>query len=192
MRTDARSGDAIGGPVAIALGAVTAATFLVLLAFFAWGGVLGPINDAGNALIGILSAVLALLLHRPVGSWLALSAAVVGGAIVVGGSWMVLSDTTGFVLAGFVSSVGFGLIGVWLATVASSLAAEPWTPGLRRLARVAAGLMVIGAIVAVPGALMGVDDYDAMPPWLWLFSLSWIGTYLVYPVWAIGFGRRSR
>ena len=192
MRTDARSGDAIGGPVAIALGAVTAATFLVLLAFFAWGGVLGPINDAGNALIGILSAVLALLLHRPVGSWLALSAAVVGGAIVVGGSWMVLSDTTGFVLAGFVSSVGFGLIGVWLATVASSLAAERWTPGLRRMARVAAGLMVIGAIVAVPGALMGVDDYDAMPPWLWLFSLSWIGTYLVYPVWAIGFGRRSR
>jgi hypothetical protein len=192
VRADARSGDVTTGSVAIALGAVTVATFLVLLAFFVWGGVLGPINDAGNALIGILSAVLAILLHRAVGSLVGTAVAVIGAAFVIAGSWMVLTATTGFVLAGFVSSIGFGLIGLWLASVAWSSAADGWPPGLRRLGRVAAALMVIGATVAVPGALMGVDDYDAMPPWLWLFSLSWIGTYLVYPAWAIGFGRRSR
>lgn len=179
------------GSVALALGAVTVATFVVLLAFFAWGGVLGPINDAGNAVIGILSAVLAFLLHRTVRSRVGLVAAIVGGAIVLGGSWLVLTATTGFVLAGFVSSVGFGLLGLWLATVASSPIADDWTPRLRNVGRAAAALMVIGAVAAVPGALMGVDSYDGMPPWLWLFSLSWIGVYMLYPAWAIGFGRRS-
>jgi hypothetical protein len=192
VRADARSGDATTGSVAIALGAVTVATFVVLLAFFVWGGVLGPVNDAGNALIGILSAVLAILLHRGVGSVGGVVAAVIGAGFVIAGSWMVMTATTGFILAGFVSSIGFGLIGMWLASVAWSPTAEGWAPGLRRLARVAAALMVVGATVAVPGTLMGVDAYAGMPPWLWLFSLSWIGTYLVYPAWAIAFGRRSR
>ncbi len=101
-----------------------------------------------------------------------------------------MTGTTGFVLAGFVSTIGFGLIGVWLAMVAWSPMADRWPDGLRRLARVTAVAMVIGGIAAVPGALMGIDDFGDVPAWLWLFSLAWLGIYVLYPIWALWFGRR--
>lgn len=190
MRTGARSGDAVTGWVAVALGVVIVATFAALLLFFVAGGSLGLINDAGNALIGILSAVLAILLQRRLGTWVAVIAAVIGAAVAVWGSWLVMTATTGFLLAGFVSSIGLGLIGAWLAMVAWSPMAEEWSSGLRRLARIAAAFMVVGGVAAVPGALMGMDDFEAVPPWLWLLSLAWIGAYVLYPAWAVSFGRR--
>jgi hypothetical protein len=45
-------------------------------------------------------------------------------------------------------------------------------------------------VVAVPGILMGVDNMDAVPPWLWAYSIGWLGTYILYPAWSLWLGRR--
>lgn len=184
-----RTSDAAAGWVAIALAIVTAASIAALILFYTVGGPFGSINDAGNALIGILSAGLAILLHRRVGSRVGVVAAVVGAAVAVWGSWLVMTGTTGFLLAGFVSTIGFGLIGVWLAQVAWSPAAERWSSRIRQIARVAAVCMVAGGVLAVPGAVTGIDSFDAVPPWAWPFALGWLGIYLLYPIWSVSFGR---
>jgi hypothetical protein len=54
------------GPLAIALGVVPIASLVSLAVFYAVGGPFGTINDLGNALVGILSALLAWTL-RPRG-----------------------------------------------------------------------------------------------------------------------------
>jgi hypothetical protein len=98
--------------VALALGIVTVASLVSLALFFAVGGPFGFANDVGNALIGILSALLAIRLATAGAAGMAASGAAVFGAIVtVIGSWLVITETTGFFLAGLVSSVGFALIG---------------------------------------------------------------------------------
>ena len=183
------SQDSVAGWVAISLAVVTVASILSLIVFYIARGPFGLINDAGNGLIGVLSAVLAILLVRNAG-WPGVAAAVVGAAFVVWGSWLVMSGGTGFVLAGFVSTIGLGLIGVWLASLAWSPMADQWSSGLRLLAQVAAIAMVIGGVAAVPGALMGIDAFEDVPPWLWLFSLGWLGTYVLYPLWSIWYGRQ--
>lgn len=189
MDDSARARDSAAGWVAIALGIVIVATLVVLLVFFIVGGPFGPINDAGNALIGVLSAVLAVMLAPRAGRPAGVIAAVIGAVVGVWGSWLVMTGTTGFILAGFVSTIGFGLIGVWLALVAWSPMADGWPSRLRRLARLSAAFMVIGGIAAIPSALMGIDDFADVPGWLWLYGLGWLGTYLLYPVWSLSFGR---
>jgi len=178
------------GWVAIALAVVSVASIASLIVFFAAGGPFGLINDAGNAIIGALGAALAILLVGQAGGWPGIIAAVIGAAVAACGSWLVMSGATGFVLAGFVSTIGFGLLGIWLALVAWSPTADDWSNVLRGVARVAAVAMVVGGVAAVPAALMRIDSYDALPGWLWLFSLGWIGTYLLLPIWAFGLGRR--
>jgi hypothetical protein len=37
---------------------------------------------------------------------------------------------------------------------------------------------------------MRSDSYDAMPGWLWLFALGWIGVYALYPITMLALGRR--
>jgi hypothetical protein len=184
-----RSGDMAAGWVAIVLAMVTTATIVALLIFFIAEGPFGLINDAGNGLIGVLSAVLAALLVRRAGHPLGVVMAVIGAVVAVSGSWLVMTGATGFLLAGFVSTIGFGLIGAWLAVVAWAPMADAWPGGLRRLAQVTAAAMVIGGIAAVPGAVMGIDDFGDVPAWLWLFGLGWLGTYVAYPVWSLSFGR---
>jgi hypothetical protein len=186
-----RRGATAAGWVALAIGIVVVASIASLVTFYIVGGPFGAINDAGNGLIGVLSAALAILLRRQrAGSGLGVIAAVIGAAVGVWGSWLIISGTTGFVLAGFVSTIGFGLIGAWLSTVVwSPTTGERWI-GYRWIGRLAALVMVVGGIAAIPSALMGIDDDAAMPPWLWLFSLAWIGAYVLYPVWSVSLGRR--
>lgn len=54
------------GRLAITLGVVVSASIVSLAVFYAVGGPFGAINDPGNALVGILSALLAWTL-RPRG-----------------------------------------------------------------------------------------------------------------------------
>lgn len=106
------------------------------------------------------------------------------------GMFSLMSGATGFLLAGLVSTIGFGFIGIWLALVAWSPTADYWSTLLRGLARVAAVALVLGGLAAVPGALMRIDSFDDAPGWLWLFSVGWLGTYVLLPVVALGLGRR--
>ena len=180
----------VAGWVAIALAVVTVASIACLALFYAIQGPWGTINDVGNALIGVLAAALALLLAGQGGGWLGAAVSVAGAAIAAFGSWLVISETTGFLLAGFVSTIGFGLIGVWLALVAWGPTADGWFGAALVVARGAAVALIIGGVVAVPAALMGLDAFEDMPPWAWLFSLGWLGIYVLLPIAAFGLGRR--
>src|SRR5262249_50566306 len=109
-----------------------------------------------------------------------------GAAITVVGSALVLTDATGFYLAGLVSSLGFALIGVWLVTVSRALSRR-----LRRAGLIAGTVMLLGLVTA-PGIAMGLDDMDTAPAWTFLGGLSWAGTYLLFPAWSFRLSQASR
>lgn len=41
----------------------------------------------------------------------------------------------------------------------------------------------------IPAPVAGVDDAATAPAWIWVGYIGWLGTYVLYPVWAIWFGR---
>jgi hypothetical protein len=179
------------GHLALAVGIVAAGSAACLATYFVVGGPFGTINDVGNAATGILSGLLAWRLRRQFSSRaadVALGAALVGAAVTVVGSALVASGTTGFLFAGLVSSVGFAGIGAWLVLVNGSAGeAAAWPRRLRAFGRAAGVLMAIGVVLA-PAILLRLDDMATAPAWVWIGFLSWLGTYVAYPAWAIWVG----
>jgi hypothetical protein len=47
--------------------------------------------------------------------------------------------------------------------------------------------MAVG-VVAAPGILLRLDDLQTAPAWVWIGFLSWLGTFVAYPAWAIWLG----
>jgi len=170
--------------VAQALTAAAVATWASLIIFFIVGGPFGTINDLGNGVLAVLCAVLALLLG-PRLRIAATTVATAGAATSVVGSFLVMSDTTGYFFAGLVSAFGFGLIGIWLVVISRSgdLPAA-------RSALIAGVVMAIG-IINVAGIVSGSDDQNAAPAWLAAAGVCWVGTYLLLPIWATRFARSS-
>lgn len=190
MMDDGRIRDT--GRLALATGLIAVGSAVCLGTYFAIGGPLGTINDIGNATTGVLSGVLAWRMRRQVTGTtgaLAVGAAVIGAAVTVVGSSLVVSGTTGWMFAGLVSSLGFAGIGAWLVVLnraGDQVAA--WPGSLRTLGVVAGAVMAMG-LLAVPGIALGVDDAETAPAWAWISSLAWLGIYVVYPAWAIAMGR---
>jgi hypothetical protein len=185
--------------LAVAVGIVAAGSAVCLGTYFAVRGPFGTINDVGNATIGVLSAALAWRLRRYVpgrGGDLAIAVATAASAITVVGSGLVISGTTGFLLAGLVSSVGFAGIGTWLLwTNVRTSRVRGWPRSLRSLGVLTGGMMALGVVV-LPGIVLRIDDMETAPWWVWLGFIGWLGIYVLYPMWAIGVGlveaRRNR
>ncbi|MFI5692334.1 hypothetical protein ACIA58_10885 [Kribbella sp. NPDC051586] len=174
--------------VAMAHGIVGFTTCVCLIVFFAAGGPFGTINDFGNALFGVVSFALAWLL-RPAASWLSgvlVSLAGLGAALTIVGTVLVVSNITGYYLAGLWSSSGFGLIGIWLVGISRPAAAR-----MRRAGLIAGAVMVLG-LVGVPGIFRGLDILEIAPAWTYLADLSWAGTYLLFPAWSLGLAWQHR
>jgi hypothetical protein len=111
------------GRLALAVGVVAVGSAVCLATYFVVRGPFGTISDVGNATAGILSGWLAWRLRRQISTRaadVAVGAALVGAAITVLGSALVVSGTTGFLFAGLVSSVGFAGIGAWLVVLVIS------------------------------------------------------------------------
>jgi len=182
----------LDGRVAVAVGVVGFGSLASLTALFAVGQPFGTLNDIGNGTLGVLSGVLAATtLSRRRGSAVetaAVASAVVGAAFAVAGSALVISGTTGFFLAGLVSSVGFALIGAWLVAVNWSAGSERWPRTLRALG-VTAGVTMLFGVVMVPGIAMQLDDMASAPTWIWIGFVGWIGTFVLYPAWGLWAGR---
>ena len=183
------------GRLALAAGGVAIGSAACLAGFFATGEppALGMINDLGNATAAILTGWLAWRLRGENASPTAKAAvglALAGAAILALGSGLVLSGTTGFFLGGLVSSLGSAGIGAWLIaanrTQRDGVAAR-WPRSLRRLGLAAGALMAAG-VVAVPGIALRLDDMATAPAWVWIAFLSWLGTYVAFPAWAIWMG----
>ena len=174
--------------LALALGATSLGSALSLATYFAAQGPFGTVNDLGNAGIGLLAACLAWRMRRQLPerrSRLALGAVLAGAAVTVAGSALVVSGTTGFFLAGLISSVGFAGTGAWLIVLNRGAGATTAWPGRLRPLGVAAGALMATGILAVPGIALRLDDAATAPGWVWLASTGWLGTYVALPAWAL-------
>jgi hypothetical protein len=181
--------------LALASTAVVAVVCLTLL--YVVGGVFGTVNDWANALVGWWMLLLAVLVRlERGGGWQANAAmgAAAGGAVgLTWGTWLVVTDTTGFYLAGLVSTLGLASLGAWmlLAHTASGTVGLLGT-GPARLGRVLGWLMV-GGLLALPGALAGVDDVaDAQWHSHLAEASAWLGAYVLLPVWSVRLARHLR
>jgi hypothetical protein len=163
--------------LATAVGVVALVSVTSLALFYVVGSPFGPINDWTVGLVGVLSVLLVLMLRgggtdeAKQGGMAPAALGVVGSAIAVIGTALVISDATGFLLAGLVESLGFALVGLWLVAFNRSPArAAPYPAGLRTLGIAAGAVMAVG-IVAAPGIAMGVDDVATAPPFVWIGTI---------------------
>lgn len=170
-----------------------------LVLFFVVGGPFGVINDVSNAALAVLAGTLAATWRRSAARTspsvrVATVVALVGAAVAVVGSLLVVLDVTGYFLAGLVSASGFGLVGTWL--VAANLAVDK-PPGLspsraQTILGVVAGSVMAVGLLNLPGVARGIDDQTTAPPWLLAVGLCWGGTYLLMPIWGLRLRRSSR
>jgi hypothetical protein len=172
---------------ALALGGTAVTAFVCLLAMF--GGVpgAGTLNDYLNAAIGWLALAVAVLVRRRDASgWggdVATVAAAAGAVLMTWGSWLVITDTTGYVLAGLVSTLGLSAIGSWLLLVHTKN--RDGTPTLGR----AAGAVMATGVLALPGVLQGIDDYSGAPWHVYAAGVAWLGAYALLPAWCARLAR---
>src|SRR4029079_13153870 len=98
-------------------------------------------------------------------------------------------DTTGFFLAGLVSNVGFALVGLWLIGLNRRLASDETLPRPLATLGVSWGVVMALGLASIPGIVLGIDYMASAPGWIWIGSVGWIGTFVLYPIWALWFGR---
>jgi hypothetical protein len=187
MLSSNASSTTIGG-LALAVAVVTLLGLVLLILMYAFSsGPLGLMNDVCNAVEGLLSIALAIGLlaqHQARSPHLAvpaLIAVIVGGAFAVAGSVLVMSNATGFFLAGMYSMTGFALIGVWL--LATNFRA-PWPQGMATFGLVAGAVMLLG-LAAIPSILLRIDSFDSAAWHTWLGQVGFLGWAILYPVWCL-------
>jgi len=176
------------GWTAGAVAVTVPAAIVLLVVYYAVGGPFGTLNDLANALVGLLSAVLAAQSAR-LGVPAAAVAAGGGGAVMVVGSWLVVTGRAGWVLAGLVSAVGAALVGAWLLALNVVVARNGMLPrGLTRLGSVTGAVMLLGVLV-VPDILARSDTWEDLH-WFGITGfVGWLGLYLGYPVWCAWLAR---
>lgn len=180
------------------IGLVGLTGIVTISLYYTVRGPFGTLNDIGNGLMAVLTAVWAAWLHprlsaeapRPAGA--ALAAAWVGAVVAVAGSVLVIFGYTGWYLAGLVTALGYALIGIWVFG-ASRWAARSgaWPRRQARWGQVVGILMALG-LLALPGILARVDNAARAPWWAHLglaASLSWFG---LYPLWCLWLAFRPR
>jgi hypothetical protein len=194
--TTNRMSSSTAGLIAWAAGISTLLATLLIIAFYTVGGPYGTLNDIFNGVAGILSGLLAWMLSAQflsTSSWMRQVApilAAIGAVVVVIGSILIIFDFTGWMLAGWYTTVGNALIGIWLFLFSYSGRQSNLLPhNISTFGSVVGAIMSVG-IIAIAGILTGVDSEESVPVYLNLAYLGYVGTYLLYPAWAIWLGRR--
>lgn len=182
------------GRMAITTGFVYILAAVLLILFFTVGQPFGTLNDIFNGLAGISSGILAWMLYTehsaasPSLFRVGIVLAWIGVISVVIGSALVISQITGWVLAGLYSSAGSALIGFWvLAFNYSMMKNDLLNRNLNTWGLVAGALMVTGLFV-LPGIFSGFDSETTVPWYLYVAGLGALGG-IIYIIWCIRLGR---
>lgn len=164
---------------AIAGSLVLAAAFYIVFAIA--GEPWGTLNDTATGLLAIL---IAQFVWSTRGLWRtpgwALCAGLVGAAVAVLGSVLVIFHVTGWFLAGLVTTLGFAGVGAWLLAVNRRESS---------MATITGALMTTGVIV-LPGVLLRYDNFAQAPSWIYAGFISWLGV-LLFPWWAVRIAGRQ-
>lgn len=182
------------GWMALATGIANILSAVLIILFYTVGGPFGTLNDISNRVAGILSGILAWMLFsifhfRSSLSRLTLFFAAIGAIVIVIGSILIIFDFTGWVLAGWYTTVGNALIGLWMLVFNNLTQQSNALPSkLTRFGRVVGAIMSVG-VLAIPGIVMGLDSMESTPWYVSIGFLGFIGTYALYPLWTLWLGR---
>ena len=174
--------------LALAVAAVTLLGLLFLILMYVFSsGPIGMLNDVCIAVAAALSVALAWTLYplqqarSPQFALPALILAAAGAVIVIAGSALSISGTTGFVLAGLFMVAGNALIGLWLLGLNYG---SPWPRGLVTFGLIAGGLMAVG-LLAVPGIFARTDSFETSSWLTWIGQMGFFGYAVLFPVWCL-------
>jgi hypothetical protein len=179
--------------IAIGVSVILAVIFLVLM--YTVNGRFGTINDVLNSVIGILSLVLAWMLfaehhaRSPLTSQTMIVLAAIGMIFTIIGSSLIIFGFTDFVLAGWYTGVGNALIGLWLAAFCYSMRISDALPHSLIIFGLVVGSFMAFGLLGIPGILARVDTMESLPWVLGTSYLGFLGTYVLYPIWAIWLGQ---
>ena len=182
------------GRIAYATGGSIILAAILLGVFFAVGEPFGTLNDIFSGISGILCGVLAWMLYTqhyakfPSMSQIALAFAVIGAFVVALGTILVVFRITGWVLAGWYSTAGYALIGIWLVMFCYSMLNNTALPHQLTMFGLIVGLVMAVGLVALPGVLNKVDTMDALPGYLNISYIGYLGDIL-FPIWSIWLAR---
>ena len=160
---------------------------LLILMYIFSSGPLGILNDICIGIAAVLSVALAWSLHaqhqarNPQLATLALILTIAGAVIVVVGSVLSISGTTGFILAGLYMMVGNALIGLWLLSLNYG---GPWPHGLTIFGLIIGAVMALG-LAAIPGILTGTDSFGTSTWLTWVGQMGFFGWAVLYPIWCL-------
>jgi hypothetical protein len=183
------------GWIAIATGVSAILAIVCLILMYTVNQSFGRINDVFNSIIGITSVLLAWRLYAeyharsPLVSQIALALTVVGMIFTIIGSILIIFGFTNFVLAGWYSSIGYALIGFWLAGFCYAFLHGDALPHNLVIFGVVVGAFMAIGLLGIPGISAGIDSIESMPWYLYVAFFGWLGTYFLYPIWAIWLGR---
>ena len=177
--------------IAVGVIAILAVVFLTLMATV--NSSFGKVNDVFNSLIGISSVILAWMLfaehqvRSPLMSRIGLALAVLGMVFTIIGSILIIYSYTDFVLAGWYTGIGNALIGLWLAAICYTLLSGDVLPRSLIIFGIIAGAFMAVGLIGIFGILAGIDNMK-MPWYLYIAFFGYLGTYILYPIWAIRLG----
>ena len=180
--------------VAYATGGAIILAAILLAVFFAVGEPFGTLNDIFNGISGILCGVLAWMLYSqhhaksPLMSQVALAFAVIGAFVVALGTILVVFKITGWVLAGWYSTAGYALIGIWLVMFCYSMLNNTALPHQLTMFGLIVGLVMAVGLFALLGVLNKVDTMNALPMYLNISYIGYLGDFL-FPIWSIWLAR---
>lgn len=194
MTTNIISSTTIGwAAITTGVSAILALVFLILM--YTVKRSFGRVNDYFNGLIGISSVILAGLVQNdfyaisPLISIIAVIVSVVGAIFIIIGSILAIFTFTDFVLAGWYSGIGFALIGLWLVAYCYTLLSRGLMPHSMFIYGIVAGAFMAIGLLGIPGTIAKIDSMESMPWYLYGAFFSWLGTYILYPIWAIWWGQ---
>jgi len=183
------------GWMAIATGTTAVLAVVTITLMYTVNMIFGPINDVLNGIAAILSAAMAWMLYAqhhaksPLMSQVALGLAVLGTILAVVGSILVIFRFTGFVLAGWYTGFGYALLGLWLAAFCYSMLGNDVFPNKLIIFGIVTGIAMAMGILSLTGILSRIDSMEALPWYLNIAYLAFLGIYIFYPIWAIWLGR---
>lgn len=184
------------GWVAVATGISGLLGFIFIILFFTVGQPFGTLNDIFIGLTSILSAVLVWMIFPeykgqfPLLSKVALVIATSGAVLVLVGSVLAITGSTGWFLSGLYMAAGNAMIGLWLLLLSySALQGNSLPQGLVIFGLISGVILALG-LVTIPGILRGIDSQEYE---LTLFNSIWwvssLGYLAIYPTWCTLLGR---
>ena len=183
------------GRLANTVGIVGLLALVFLILFFVIGQPFGTLNDIFN---GLAACVLAWFLWKLQSELQALSGpwsgvllglAALGAVVAVVGSYLVISGTTSYFLAGLYTSFGNSFIGIYLLALCLASARSGALPRNLAVAGIVVGVILLFGLFTIPG-LIGAVDNDASAPWnLWAAQGNALSYLLLSPLWCLWLAR---